>query len=133
MSNGIENLYIFDGFSKEVVAYFLLMSQVQYRQAGEVVVKQWESSNGCAYYINSWSVRVMRDGEVLATIGKWGFFGEIALITDEPRTATIEVLEDTELQVFLKEDFLTLIMQSPHSEEMKTEVRRRITSHVNKQ
>lgn len=131
MSNSIENLYIFDGFSKEVVAYFLLMSQVQYKNAGEVIMRQWDPSNGCAYYINSWSVRVMIDGNVVSTIGKGGFFWEIALITDEPRTATIEVLEDTELQVFLKEDFLTLIMQSPHSEEMKAEVRRRIMENVN--
>ncbi len=28
----VEDLYIFEGFSKEVVAYFLLMSQVQFRK-----------------------------------------------------------------------------------------------------
>lgn len=130
MSSNIENLYIFDGFSKEVIAYFLLMSQVQYKKLGEVIIRQNDVSNGCAYYINSGSVRVIQDGKEIATIGAGGFFGEIALITDEPRTATIEALEDTELQVFLKEDFLTIIMQSPHREEMKAEVKRRILERV---
>ena len=130
MAQNIESLYIFEGFSKEVVAYFLLMSQVQYKKAGEIIMRQGDVSNGCAYYINSGSVRVLHDGEEIAVIGKWGFFGEIALITDEPRTATIEVAEDTELQVFLKEDFLTLIMQSPHSVDLKAEVRRRILEQV---
>lgn len=130
MSQSIENLYIFDGLSKEVIAYFLLMSQVQYRRAWEVIIRQNDVSNGCAYYVNSGSVRVVQDGKEVATIGTGGFFGEIALITDEPRTATVETIEDTELQVFLKEDFLTLIMQSPHREELKAEVRRRIMSRV---
>ncbi len=40
MSNTIENLYIFDGFSKEVIAFFLLMSQTQYRKAGETILKK---------------------------------------------------------------------------------------------
>jgi hypothetical protein len=40
MSQNIESLYIFDGFSKEVIAFFLLMSQTQYRKAGEIVLKE---------------------------------------------------------------------------------------------
>lgn len=130
MSTNIENLYIFDGFSKEVVAYFLLMTQVQYRKAGEVVLNQGDESNGCAYYINSGKVRISIDGREVATIGKGGFFGEMALITDDRRSATVEIIEDAELQVFLKEDFLTLIMQSPHANELKSEIRRRITENT---
>lgn len=53
MSKNIEKLYIFDGFSKEVVAFFLLMSQTQYRKIFEIVLEQGAPSNGCAYYINS--------------------------------------------------------------------------------
>ncbi len=126
MSQNIESLYIFDGFSKEVIAFFLLMSQTQYRKAGEIVLKEWDSSNGCAYYINSGKVRVMHGKKEVAVLTAGGFFGEIALITDDARNATIEVVEDTELQVFLKDDFLTLLQQSSHSVEMKEEIRRRI-------
>ena len=126
MSQNIESLYIFDGFSKEVIAFFLLMSQTQYRKMFEVVIQEWTPSNGCAYYINSGSVRVLKNKKEIAVLTKGGFFGELALITDEPRNATVEVLEDTELQVFLKDDFLTLLQQSTHGKEMKDEIRRRI-------
>ena len=132
MSNTIENLYIFDGFSKEVIAFFLLMSQTQYRKAGETILKKWEVSNWCAYYINSGKVRVSQDKKVLAILESGGFFGEIALITDDVRNATVEVVEDVELQVFLKDDFLTLLQQSAHSEEMKEEIRRRIIENGKK-
>lgn len=60
MAKNIENLYIFDGFSKEVVAFFLLMSQTQYRKPNEVIIKEGDTSNGCAYYINSGKVKVSR-------------------------------------------------------------------------
>jgi CRP-like cAMP-binding protein len=50
----------------------------------------------------------------------------MALITDAPRNATVEAMEDTVLQVFLKDDFMTLIQQSTHGQEMKREIRRRI-------
>lgn len=126
MAQNIENLYIFDGFSKEVIAFFLLMSQTQYRKAGETIIRELESSNGCAYYINSGKVRVLRDWKEIATLSAGWFFGEIALITDEARTATVEIIEDAELQVFLKDDFLTLLQQSAHGSEMKEEIRRRI-------
>lgn len=132
MSQNIENLYIFDGFSKEVIAFFLLMSQTQYRKVGETVVQRGEISNGCAYYINSGKVRVMQDSKEIATLKAGGFFGEMALITDEPRNATVEVLEDTELQVFLKDDFLTLLQQSTHGEDMKKEIHRRIIENGKK-
>ncbi len=132
MSQNIESLYIFDGFSKEVIAFFLLMSQTQYRKVGETVIQKGEVSNGCAYYINSGKVRVIQGSKEIATLKAGGFFGEIALITDEPRNATVEVTEDAELQVFLKDDFLTLLQQSSHGAEMKEEIRRRIIENGKK-
>lgn len=130
MSTNIENLYIFEWFSKEVVAYFLLMSQSQYRKNGEIILNQGDVSNGCAYYINSGSARVLIDGREIARLGQGSFFGEMALITDENRTATVELTEDSELQVFLKDDFLTLITQSSHWDELKSEIRRRIMENA---
>ncbi len=87
---------------------------------------QGDKSTGCAYYINSGKVRILIDGKVVATLEKGSFFGAMALITDEPRSATVEVVEDAELQVFLKDEFLTLLTQSPNSDVLKAEIRKRI-------
>jgi CRP-like cAMP-binding protein len=126
----VENLYIFDGFSKEEVAYFLLMTQTQHRKKWDVVITMGETSNGCAYYIKSWHVKIMREGNEIALLGPGAFFGEIALITDEPRTATVEAIDDAELQVFLKDDFLALLKRSAHSKELKEEILRRMKDRV---
>lgn len=130
MSTSADSLYIFEGFSKEEIAYFLLMSQTQHRKKGEAILTIGDPSNGCAYYINAGHVKVVRGGNEIALLGPGSFFGEMALITDEPRTATVEVIDDVELQVFLKEDFLILLDKSAHSKEIKTEVMRRIKEMV---
>ncbi len=130
MSAKIDELYIFDGFSKEEITYFLLMSQTQHRKKWERVLTIGDISNGCAYYINSGKVRILQWGEEIAIIWTGSFFWEIALITDEPRTATVEILEDAELQVFLKDDFLTLVKQSAHGKQIREEIMRRIKERV---
>lgn len=127
-----ESLYIFDGFSREEIAYFLLMTQTQNRKKGEKVINLGDPSNGCAYYIKSGHVKVIRGGNEIALLGPGAFFGEIALITDEPRTATIETIDDVELQVFLKDDFLALLKRSPHNKELKEEILRRMKERLTK-
>ncbi len=75
-------------------------------------------------------MKVVRGGNEIALLGPGSFFGEMALITDEPRTATVEVIDDAELQVFLKEDFLILLNKSSHNKEIKEEIMRRIKEMV---
>lgn len=40
MSQNIENLYIFDGFSKEVISFFLLMSQTMNVKSKEIIINE---------------------------------------------------------------------------------------------
>ena len=42
----------------------------------------------------------------IAVLGPGAFFGEIALITDEHRTATVEAIDDVELQMLEEMDNL---------------------------
>ncbi len=54
----------------------------------EAIIEQGEE--GDAFYaIGSGQVDVFRDGDLVGTIGSGGHFGEIALLMDVPRTATV--------------------------------------------
>lgn len=130
MSTPIEQLYIFEWFSQSEIAYFLLMTQTQMKKEWEVIIREGDPSNGCAYYVASGHVKVTRWQNEIAVLGPWAFFGEIALITDERRTATVEAIDEVELQVFLKEDFFILLNRSGHSKDLKEVIMKRIQENV---
>ena len=56
---------------------------------------------GSVYVIRSGKVRVLKNSagrqRVVITLGPGDFFGEMAVVTGRPRSATVEVIEDAEL------------------------------------
>jgi predicted MFS family arabinose efflux permease len=73
--------------------------------AGETVLREGEESD-LFFIIESGTVEVTQDDEVLRREGPGEFFGEIGLLRDVPRTATVTALEDTELVTVARDDFL---------------------------
>jgi hypothetical protein len=82
--------------------------------AGTAVVRQGEEGDRF-YVIHTGKVEVVRDGRILATMGTGGFFGEIALLKDVPRTATVTAVRDTALFALGREDFLRALTGHPES------------------
>ncbi len=126
MLEAMQNLYIFDGLSREEIVYFLMMSETIYLKPGEIILTEGEASDDKAYVIQSGSVEVIRGGEITAILGPGQLCGEIALITNEPRTATIRIKEPSELLVLNRDEFLLLIKNSDKQNEIRAEIMRRI-------
>lgn len=76
--------------------------------AGSPVVREGEVSDRF-YVIVSGSVEVTAAGRMLRTESTGDFFGEIGLIEDVPRTATVTALEPTELLALDRDDFLEAV------------------------
>jgi MFS family permease len=76
--------------------------------AGGVVVSLGEESDKF-YVIESGLVEVTQGDRVLRREGPGEFFGEIGLLRDVPRTATITAVEDTVLQALDREIFLDAV------------------------
>ena len=53
------------------------------------------------------------NGFIFATLGSGDFFGELALLDEEPRTATAVSMEPSKLVAFFKTDLLTLMDRNP--------------------
>lgn len=84
-------------------------NQVLERRAvpkGTVVIREGESGN-CAFLVQSGKVRVFvhhGDKDIdLAKLGPGQIFGEMALVFDEKRSATVEALEDSVLVVITRQ------------------------------
>jgi CRP-like cAMP-binding protein len=69
------------------------------------------------YVVESGGAEVVRGGRVVDTLGRGEGFGEIALLNDEPRTATIRATADEQLRVSVLERraYLTAVTGYPAS------------------
>lgn len=83
-------------------------------QLGEVIIKQGDEGNEC-YVIKQGNVLVTRldngKQETLAGLTNGELFGEDALISNEPRNATITMSSDGVLMVISKDEFEVLLKQ----------------------
>jgi len=68
-------------------------------EAGEVLFHE-ESTNRDLYFIEEGKIDVIKDGELLVTLGRHEWIGEIsALLADVPRTATVKAKSDCKLLI----------------------------------
>lgn len=65
------------------------------------------------YIIKSGMVKIFNEEAELANLGEGDFFGEMALIEDQPRMASAETLSDCEIFVLKRSDFARLLQSSP--------------------
>jgi CRP/FNR family transcriptional regulator, cyclic AMP receptor protein len=65
------------------------------------------------FVIEEGTAEVTRDGEHVATLGKGDFFGELALMATERRTATVTATTDMRLVVMHRQAFLQVEQTLP--------------------
>lgn len=84
--------------------------------AGETVFRQGDAGNAL-YIVVDGRVRIVRSDAAgereLATVGKGGAFGELALIDGKPRAATATVVDDARFFLIERADYLRLLSSSP--------------------
>jgi MFS family permease len=89
--------------SAELEAIALALEPVEL-PAGAVIVR--EGDDGDRYYaVSSGEVEVIKHGRVIAVLGRGEGFGEIALLDDVPRTATVKARSDVLLYTLEREPF----------------------------
>jgi CRP-like cAMP-binding protein len=82
--------------------------------AGTPVVREGDVSDRFLVIVSG-RVEVTQDGEHLRFEGPGEFFGEIGLLRDVPRTATVTATEDTTLYSLSREDFLDAVQGAEES------------------
>jgi len=78
--------------------------------AGEDIIRQGESGDRF-YVIRSGAVKVIKDGAAVANRARGDAFGELALLLNTPRAATVRATEPTELLALNAADFQDLLVR----------------------
>jgi CRP-like cAMP-binding protein len=90
-------------------------------EPGTDVVRQGERGD-TFYVIEGGRLEVLVDGRPVRVIGAGESFGEVALIRDVARTATVRAVEPSQLAVIGREQFLAAVMGGDESAAMAEEV-----------
>ena len=86
--------------------------QMQYFGPEQVIFEQGDYGEEM-YIIKRGKVEVLRDYSVIAELSDHAFFGEMALVSEEPRNASIKAVSEVEALVLKKNDFKDLLETKP--------------------
>ena len=81
---------------------------------GDAIIRQ-DAPASALYVIVRGRVRVHEgnDGPTLTELHAGDFFGELALIEDRPRTASVSAVDETECMLFVAWEFTALLKEHP--------------------
>lgn len=90
-------------------------------EPGNVVVREGDAGDRF-YIVAEGTVEVSEYGRAISELGPGGYFGEISLIREVPRTATVAAKTAVVLYALDREDFLAAVTSHPPSAEAAEEV-----------
>lgn len=103
---------LFAGLSKKELAQIASIAEELDFRAGNQLIR--EGGPGREFFIVlEGSVEVTQKGKRLAIRKAGDFFGEIALVSDRPRMATVTTLEPSVMLIVTETNFRRLVKKSP--------------------
>jgi anion transporter len=117
LADTIRAISLFSGLSREDIAKILGRLEEKFFPAGTTILSQGDQGDSF-YIIQSGAVQVVLEGgggrrESIAVLGQGDDFGEMALLSGEPRSATIITVKDTTVWRLSREAWTELIEKYP--------------------
>ena len=82
-------------------------------KAGSIIFREGDEANEF-FVIRSGEVRIQLGNRTLTELSADNIFGEMALIDNQPRSATAVAITDVELVPVSERQFLFMVSQTPH-------------------
>jgi CRP/FNR family transcriptional regulator, cyclic AMP receptor protein len=111
----LKNAPLFEGLSREELTQLARVTEDLEASPGDVLCKEGEIGHEFFVIVDG-EIEVTRKGRKLATRGGGEFVGEIALLEQIPRTATVKAKTPLRFFVLTQTDFQHLVNQNPSVE-----------------
>ncbi len=113
----LRNVPLFKGFNDDHIANLAKLVKVQ-AFGGEEIIFNQEDKGDALFIIQAGRIKVSLFSEagkeiILSILREGDFFGEMALIDGEPRSANVTSIDPTELLILERVDFMNYLKQSP--------------------
>jgi CRP/FNR family transcriptional regulator, cyclic AMP receptor protein len=108
----IRHTPLFEHCSKKDLKQIALITDELEMPAGRVLIQEGERGREF-FVLVSGEAEVRRKGRKVATLGPGSFFGEMALLSKVPRTATVTAVSDVDLLVITDRAFVDLLDRVP--------------------
>ena len=113
----LQSVALFWDLSEEELGYISQKMIARHYESGKFIFLEDSEGEQCFFVIKG-SVKVTRlskDGRevILAMLNEGEFFGELALLDGESRSANVIALEETEVLTLNREDFLVVLHDYP--------------------
>jgi CRP-like cAMP-binding protein len=105
----------FAGLSRGELLELAKVTEDMEVDAGKALTRQGQSGSEFFVIIDG-EVGVTKDGSEVRTLGSGDFFGEIALLEDTPRTATVTAKTPLRFFVLTRQAFRSLLAHQPEIE-----------------
>ncbi len=105
-------LPMFSGCSKQELRDVARIVDELSVESGRVLMSQGDAGQE-AFVIEEGTADVVRDGQLLATVGPGSYVGELALIDAGPRSATVTATSPMRVLVIGTREFSTLLDEVP--------------------
>lgn len=113
----LANIPLFADLPADDLARIETAAQIRQFDKGQLIIREGDKGDAMFLLLNGRVKVYVSDNHgkefILAVLDSGEYVGELALIDDERRTATVETEEDSTFLVLRKEDFLQLLHQSP--------------------
>jgi CRP/FNR family transcriptional regulator, cyclic AMP receptor protein len=106
----------FEGLSRGELLELAKVSEDMEVEEGKVLTREGQSGSEFFVIVDG-EVSVTKDGREIRTLGPGDFFGEIALLEDTPRTATVVAKTPLRFFVLTRQSFRSMLAHQPELEQ----------------
>jgi CRP-like cAMP-binding protein len=115
-ADALRHCPLFRGLSRGDLVQLAKVTEDLEVEAGKVLAREGEIGQEFFVIVDG-EVSVTKDGEEIRTLGPGDFFGEIALLQDVRRTATVMAKTPLRFFVLTRQGFRSLVSHQPQIEE----------------